>query len=174
MANLTNITGQKIDAPTLAHILKYYGRFGNQQQQISAYERRKERQRRGLDLRRPADVITANELGILHNQPVPYGTPRTPLGGQQDTAGPANLGGPFGVGSGKVPPMTGAATGPGLGGSPTPGRPIVDPNAPVPMAGEPIQAVPPQPGASMQPVTPLASMLAIPPPKSRSKRRLRY
>jgi hypothetical protein len=148
-----NRVGGKVDAPTLAHILKYYGRFGSQADQVAAYERRKARQARGVQNLSHAShqqVTQLAQAGLIGRQPLPL----TDYQGPDATADPT-AGGPFGQGSGKVSPMVAATSGPGPGGSPTPGRPIAPPG----MAGQAPQFTPVN----------LAGMLAAP-----SRPRKRY
>lgn len=137
----TNVSGAKLDQPTLDHILKYYGRFGNRQQQIDAYLRRKERQRRGVSNLSHAShqqISALTRKGLIGQQQNPFGLngefPQTLV----DRAARNVTGNAFGTGSGKatmaaVPVATGVQADPVTGG--------VAPPAPALAMAEPVSAV---------------------------------
>lgn len=140
--------GGKVDEQTLAHILRYYGRFGDRQAQIAAYERRKARQARGVSNLSHAShqqVRALAEAGLIGAQP------QTPIGSPV-ASGLPNQGNAFGAGSVKVP--AGMIEAQGKGG-PAGGRPIAGPVVP---------------GVPQLTPTGLAGMLAAP---SRPRKRVR-
>lgn len=124
----------KLSPATAQWVNEHYAKYGaTPEQRYAAYDRRQERAARfGIDNLNDANaqqIRRAAEAGLIGAQPQqPIASP----------AGPAvaNQGNAFGAGGPKLSGMAAAMTGPGPGGSPTPGRPMVDPAAPVQQAAQ--------------------------------------
>jgi hypothetical protein len=126
----TNVSGAKLDKPTLDHILKYYGRFGNRQQQIDAYLRRKERQRRGVHNLSHAShqqISALQRKGLIGQQANSFGLNGEFPQALVDRAAANVSGGAFGEGSGKVPALTAVPIPPEGPGGITRGPVVADP-----------------------------------------------
>lgn len=173
---------------SLADVLAAYHRFGTTDaERLAAYDRRRARGP-GSDVRTASQGRLAQwaEQGLLGPQL------QQPIGGPAVDAAASTAGHPWGQGGDpKAPPMVAPPMGPGPGGSPTPGRPIVDPTRPAAMTGTSPQFTPPSLAVAMgaptshmdevgsvpaTPDGPLASalMFAMRPPKSSGQRRFRY
>lgn len=146
-----NRVGGKVDAQTLAHILKYYGRFGDRSAQIAAYERRRAREPfyakygiKNLGEANAQQVSALTRRGLIGSQPLP--------GTDYEPPEVSNAGNPFGEGGPKVPAQ--GMTGFPVKGGPAGGRPVVS--------------------ASPAMASPLQQMLASPPRKRVRNRGFTY